>query len=196
LQSRYLSRRRFFIKGKIAKEQTSEPYGVKIELVEDLKGNFPKDLSTVLLWGAGDASGCVDKLQGYHIHKKDTILVLMKQIDRVDGGYPTGRTAGDFTTIDCATSVLALSDGLVNAGVEYGWMEPDAFLELLTFEASPVNGLPSTFTSEEEAPDRLNVIILSFAYVSSFSLNLPLPVASSSQYNAVFLSFFTPFPSA
>ncbi|MDR1221603.1 MAG: hypothetical protein LBL07_01815 [Tannerella sp.] len=122
----------FFIKGKIAKEQTSGPYGVRIEPVEDLKGNFPKDLSTVLLWGAGDASGCVDKLQGYHIHKKDTVLVLMKQIDRVDDGYPTGRTAGDFTTIDCATSVLALSDGRVNTGAEYGWMEVDAFLELLT----------------------------------------------------------------
>jgi hypothetical protein len=43
-----------------------------------------------MLWGAGDASGCVDKLQGYYRDREDTILVLMKQVDRVDDDYLTG----------------------------------------------------------------------------------------------------------
>lgn len=120
----------FFIKGLLTGNAT-EPYGQKIKPVEDLKGNFPEDLSTVVLWGAGDASGCVDKLQWYNA--KDTILALMRQIDFDDYTYPTGKSPCDYETIDCAYSTLLVSEGSVR-WEEGGLTRLEEFLELLNRE--------------------------------------------------------------
>jgi hypothetical protein len=94
----------------VSDESSFGSYGKRIRPVDDLTGNFSRDLSSVVLWGDGDASGCVDKLQWYD-DGNDAIPVLMRPFDAADYACPTGKKSGDFETIPCAGSTFRLSDG-------------------------------------------------------------------------------------
>jgi hypothetical protein len=115
----------FFIKG-VTIGYNYHGYGREIKPIEDLKGNFPKELSTFVLWGAGDTSARIDHLQSNT--EKDTLIVLIKPVVSVDYPY-TEQKIGDYTTIDCAYSMLYMEDGLVG-GPSFGWKSWEEFIAL------------------------------------------------------------------
>ena len=109
----------FYIKGKILE---SFSYGIKMKLIEDFKGSFPKD-STFVVWGGGDASLSVDPLvelnYQYDISNRiDTLVMLIKSIDS-DVPF-SNRRIGDFSTLDCAYSVVPIKDGKIPS-TNWGW---------------------------------------------------------------------------
>ena len=83
--------------------------GIKIKLIEDLKGNFSGD-STFVVWGGGDASLCVDpliELLNYE-YQAETFVMLIKLV--VADVPFSNRMKGDFSTIDCAYSVVPINE--------------------------------------------------------------------------------------
>ena len=93
-------------------------YGLNIKLVEDLKGNFQKNVSTFKTWGANTSSSVYlyrsDNLSIYD--KKD--ILMMHLISAPDFPFLDPESfpekSGDYTTLPCTFSVLKLSDGYVN----------------------------------------------------------------------------------
>ncbi len=118
-QEDYAGNETYFVKG-IALDIVHE-YGRNIKLIEDLKGNFPKDIGTTFTaWGSGISfieSNRMDYLNRYD--NQDTLIMLLKTpYDYAGQGMvPPGETfyekASDYATIICANSVLKLSNGYV-----------------------------------------------------------------------------------
>ena len=116
-------------------------YGLNIKLVEDLKGNFPKNVNTFVLWGDGIPFLCsnrVDDLKKYN--NQDVLIVLLTPAhdlpaDMIPDGNTWFEEPEDYTTLTCTASVLKLSDGYVT-----GFIEPnnnkeseDIFLTIMSW---------------------------------------------------------------
>ena len=93
-------------------------YGRRIELIEDFKGNFPKEVSIFTVWGDGVSFielNRVDYLSDYK--NQDTLIMLLGPAADYKYEIPPGgvwyEKKGDYTTLGCAHSVLKLSNGYV-----------------------------------------------------------------------------------
>ena len=92
-------------------------YGLNIQLVSDLKGNFPKNADPFIIWGADDAFDYVsielnrfDQLAGY---KSGDVLIMQLIQVRDLSEHTLFEKQGDYSTLTCTCSVLKLSDGRV-----------------------------------------------------------------------------------
>ena len=95
-------------------------YGRNIKFVEDLKGNFPKDVDTFIVWGADDAFHYVnlelnrmDNLALYD--NQDNLIMLLTHSNYLPSDPESiwFEKPEDYTTLTCTFSVLRLSDGYV-----------------------------------------------------------------------------------
>ena len=128
-------------------------YGRKIDVIEDLKGNF-KDKSDICVWGQGNPlknTGCpssfeeidqrFDRLQ-YDFQTNDTLIMMLFKIKK---GNNFIEKSGDYETLPCTHGVLRLSNGYVS-GCIYGnnlawgeWVDgdyivwEDLFMQLLNY---------------------------------------------------------------
>ena len=98
-------------------------YGLKIELLEDLKGNFPENIDTFIVWGDGDAFIELNRLDNLSLYNKQNTLI-MHLVPAFDQSHERPdlewlkkmewlEKPEDYTTIPCAFSVLELSNGYV-----------------------------------------------------------------------------------
>ena len=90
-------------------------YGRYIKLVEDLKGNFPKDVDAFIAWGDG-SEGLESNRQGnlsILYNSQDVLIMLLTTVEPYVLELPPGITwfekPGDYHTIMCTSSVLKLS---------------------------------------------------------------------------------------
>ena len=112
----------FFVKG-VALEVYE--YGRTVKVIEDLKGNFD-DESFIFVWGAGfpsEESGFTgfetNRCDLITLHQeKDTLIMLLGAPVVFEFEEGSGIEAhGDYATIECAYSVLKLSNGLVTGRI-------------------------------------------------------------------------------
>ena len=104
-------------------------YGLSIRLVEDLKGNFPKNVDTFTAWGYGNSfleSNRSDRLILYNT--QDVLIMHLAPVCDLSHMKPQGHTwfekPEDYATLDCEPSVLKLSDGYVT-----GYLFPPKILD-------------------------------------------------------------------
>ena len=102
----------FIIKGIVSDKYE---YGLNIRLVEDLKGNFPENVDTFIVWGGGNTfleSHTLDYLEMYD--EQDVLIMLLTPVRDIPAEMiPPGNIwekLGDYTTLNCTHSVLKLSD--------------------------------------------------------------------------------------
>ena len=116
----------FFIKG-VALDIIE--YGRNIRIIEDMKGNF-KEKSTIFVWGGGNPPNDggvyltverLDNITSYN--KNDTLIMLVKKIDK-ERPY-TIEKPGEYATLDCACSVLKLSNTYVSGRIFPYWEKED-----------------------------------------------------------------------
>jgi len=93
-------------------------YGLDIRLVEDLKGNFPKNVSTFILWGGGNPFLCNNRPDDLRMYDNQDILIMLiipsrNLSEMIPPEYTWLENPEDYTTIACTSSVLKLSDGYV-----------------------------------------------------------------------------------
>jgi hypothetical protein len=94
-----------FIKGKVL---DSIPYGLNINLIEDLKGNFPLN-SPVTIWFGGDAGFTSTTRGDDHYNQNDTLLIICHSAAEYGQEY-----AGDMVMPICSPSVLRVSGEYVS----------------------------------------------------------------------------------
>ena len=118
-------------------------YGRNIMLMEDLKGNFPEDISSFLAWG--DGFGVIESARFVNLasdfEEQDILIMILTTYD--DGlaklwenlrhfellGVPFLEKPEDMRIVGCSTSVLKLSDGYVTGNISgngqstMGWSE-------------------------------------------------------------------------
>jgi hypothetical protein len=79
-------------------------------MVINLKRNFSSE-SSIVVWGKGDLSNCIEPLNIYLTDTAflgtNTLYMLIKSIVLDDVPY-SDRKKGDYTTIDCACSVISV----------------------------------------------------------------------------------------
>ena len=99
-------------------------YGCKIELLEDLKGNFPENLDTFIVWGDGNTALELNRMDDLRIYDdQDVLIMLLTPAHDLSEMTPAGtwfEKPEDFTTITCTKGVLKLSDGYVT-----GYLTPE-----------------------------------------------------------------------
>jgi len=113
----------YFVKGLVLECQNE--YGKRIEIIDDLKGNFPKGITHFTVWGDPHPEDYLtsrfDNLRLYN--NQDTLLMLLGRINRdfksfqsnIDKRFPDiDERQGDFETFPLAFSVLRLSKNTVN----------------------------------------------------------------------------------
>ena len=94
-------------------------YGLNIRLDEDLKGNFPKNVSTFIAWGNNSnfftEDERSDNLNWYD--KQDILIMILTPSQDWSEMMPLRDTwlekQGDYSTLWCTNSVVNLSDGFV-----------------------------------------------------------------------------------
>ena len=115
-------------------------YGRYIRLVEDLKGNFPENDDTFIVWGRGfDSGGAIghesrlDHLLEYD--NNDVLIMLLTTHDyymatywerlkvELITGIPFIEKPGDYRTIGFTSCILKLSDNCVTGRLIYPWDE-------------------------------------------------------------------------
>ena len=111
----------YFIKG-IAMDKID--YGLKIKLIEDLKGNFPKNVDTFIAWGDGVTCTELNRLDKLSLYdNQDTLLMLLWPAGKIKPCQNFPEKKGDYTTINCGYSVLRLTnDGNVTGHIS-PWKE-------------------------------------------------------------------------
>jgi len=100
----------YVIRGKVLNPWCE--YGLKIRLVKDFKGNFPKNVSTFIAWG-GDGNGWRDKLKGC----KGELILHLGGIDVPE--ETSCEKQGDYSTLFCTSSFLFVSGNVT------GFILPD-----------------------------------------------------------------------
>jgi len=120
----------FLIKGEVL--ETIE-HGLKIRLIEDLKGSFPKNVNEFTVWGNGQISYFFisDNRSDFFAQdgweKGDILLMLLTSINKEKveamlnmccaeeflSRWQWHERPGDFSTMVCTPSVVKLSDGSV-----------------------------------------------------------------------------------
>jgi len=116
-----------------------QDYGRKIELVKDLKGNFPKEVGTTFtVWGAGTPYISYGKQEFLNVYEKqDTLLLLLVHTEfwnKRGGDVPQNvikEKGNDYTTLSCVKSVLKYSNGYVS-GFIFPYVEGMARLPMDT----------------------------------------------------------------
>ena len=103
----------YFIKG-VAQNFIHE-HGLNIKIIEDLKGNFPKGVTTFTTWGAYNPHNAfLNRCDDLSVYNRQDTLIMLLQPAHDYRDYPSlqlSEKIGDYTTMDCATSVLKLSNG-------------------------------------------------------------------------------------
>ena len=90
-------------------------YGLSIKLVEDLKKNFPKDVSTFTVWGNGSTFIELNRLDNLALYNKQDVLIMLLTPTRdllaemVPQGHKWLEKPEDYATLGCTYSVLKLS---------------------------------------------------------------------------------------
>ena len=115
------SRDTYVIKGIVV--DTHEKYGLKIRLVEDLKGNFPKTVNTFIVWGSAPIE---------HIYLREDNLSLYDKQDVLIMHF----TRNDYATLNCTHCVIKLTDGYVTGHIlpyEVEWRAGMSQEELLLY---------------------------------------------------------------
>lgn len=103
----------FFIQGLVS--GASDPdYGKQIQIITDLRGNFPEETATISVWGTnGSRPERFDDLRLYH--HQDTLQMLLWPVRKTDEDFSNNiEKQGDYTTIPFTLSVLKLSKNLVS----------------------------------------------------------------------------------
>jgi hypothetical protein len=85
-------------------------YGMKANIIEDIKGNF-KENSSITLWSHWEFGASTRR---YKVN--DVLLILMSRIDDVGNSW-AGERHGDYLTIGCSTSILLFSEGNVTGRI-------------------------------------------------------------------------------
>jgi len=100
-------------------------YGRNVQLVEDLKGNFPKNVSEFTVWG-NESNGAfgfrMDLLACSHCYKREDVLIMLLLPVFDDPWHIENETEifekeGDFQTLPCTYSVLKLKNGNVTGPI-------------------------------------------------------------------------------
>ena len=89
-------------------------YACNIRFIEDLKGNFPKNVNTFTIWKI-DGSFSIE-----NENKDEWILILCQSPDNPSWSNPDTQwfeKQGDYRTLICTSSILYLSDGYVNGHI-------------------------------------------------------------------------------
>ena len=113
----------YFIKGIVIDKIE---YGCKIQIIEDLKGNFPKNVDAFIAWGDGAAFIELNRFDNLSLYdNQDTLLMLVSPAGIIvpcdlEPKQKFPEKNGDFTTLTCACSVLQLS----NDGYVTGYISP------------------------------------------------------------------------
>jgi hypothetical protein len=102
-------------------------YGRQIRFVEDLKGNFPKNINTFMVWG-GSADYKITwrytNIQSYC--DQDVLIMHLLPAEEYNLELPQGviwyEKPGDYCTFTFTSSVLKLYDGYVN-----GFISPEVY---------------------------------------------------------------------
>ena len=106
----------YIIKGIVSNKTET---GLNIRLVEDLKGNFPKNVNTFFVWGGANTfieSHILDNLLMYN--KQDALIMhltpaLVLPAEMIPEGHTWLGKQGDYSPLNCAYSVVKLSDDYV-----------------------------------------------------------------------------------
>ena len=118
----YVSEDIFFIMGEV---QEVVGYGNRINILEDLRGNY-KDKSSITVWGWDCCHGMVSNLMdnlGFY-NAGDTLIMLITPRIRL---LNDNEKSGDFETITCCHSVLKYSNGSVTGFISIA-PEPQTML--------------------------------------------------------------------
>jgi hypothetical protein len=109
----------FFIQGLVS--GVSDPdYGKQIQIITDLKGNFPEGTATISVWGTnGSRSDIFDDLRLYH--HQDTLLMLLLPV-RI---FSNNTEKQGYTTIPFSFSVLKLSKNHVSGYITSCYKEEE-----------------------------------------------------------------------
>ena len=95
-------------------------YGLNIRLIEDFKGNFPKNINTFIVWGDGNGFLESNRMDNLTLYKKQDVLIMLLNpvSDLPPEMIPKGHTwlekLEDYATLTCTCSVLKSSDGHVS----------------------------------------------------------------------------------
>jgi len=112
----------YLVKGSVLNAQ--EDYGLQIKLIEDLKGNFPKDIQTFTVWGKKDdcliAHDRCDNLKFINQHQTLMMLLTNAGSSIYSLSEHCFETPDDYTTLWCTCSVLELSIGKVTGYIVFG----------------------------------------------------------------------------
>jgi hypothetical protein len=105
----------FFIQGLVL--ESYQNYGKRIQIINDLKGNFPKETTTFIVWGtsiyANDFSTRFDDLRFYNDH--DTLFMLLRRVSRAEEIFSKNvEKQNDYSTLGLTFSVLKLSNNSVS----------------------------------------------------------------------------------
>ena len=92
---------------------THKKSGLHIRLDEDLKGNFPENVQTFILWGS-NTPGFYGTDNLCTFDKQDTLIILLTHAPDVSNWpfpeeYPTPIKPEDYITYHCTKSVVKLS---------------------------------------------------------------------------------------
>lgn len=97
-------------------------HGLNIRFVEDLKGNFPKNTNTFMIWGSNGTGFRSDYLIRYG--DENVLIMHLIQVQPFHIEHRLGETwlekPEDYSTLPCTHSVVKLSDGYVS-----GYLLPD-----------------------------------------------------------------------
>jgi len=92
-------------------------YGRNIRFVEDLKGNFPENVSTFIVWGDGEPLGVERTDYLSQLNEQDVYIMHLAPAGEYQFEIPPGVTwlekQGDYCTFACTKCFLKLSDGYV-----------------------------------------------------------------------------------
>ena len=93
-------------------------YGRHFKLLEDLKGNFPKNMNTFIVWGDGFDKLETNRMDDMRLYGDQDVLIMLLTPTRESLSMLLPQESRfekpeDFTTIPCTCSVLKLSDGYV-----------------------------------------------------------------------------------
>ena len=111
-------------------------YGRTIKFVEDLKGNFPENINTLMVWG--DGFGVIESARFDNLARdfsdQDVLIMILTTYDNRFAelwkdlkhnevlGIPFIENPGDFRTIGCVHSVLKLSKDTVYGYIAGSYM--------------------------------------------------------------------------
>ena len=103
-------------------------YGRKFMLVEDLKGNFPKNVHTFIAWGASQSEGIVsERVEHMFMYTEQSELIMLLSPVQEPTRF---ESLEDYTTLSCTHSVLRLSDGNVSGNI----LDKDGYIVIMKWK--------------------------------------------------------------